>query len=80
MHHTCLFVLYRYIYSTYIIKYLFLDGLYLEFVYQIQIITLTCFFFLNLGILITFNGETLKLVETPANYTQLFPSPFQNYR
>lgn len=30
MHRTCLFVLYRYIYSTYIIK-LFLGGLYLDF-------------------------------------------------
>ena len=69
MHHTCLFVLCSYIYSTYIIKYLFLGGLYLDFLSSDRNDNPLSLNLSNIGILIMSDGETLKLVEVTTNYT-----------
>lgn len=69
MHHTCLFVLYRYIYSTYIIKYLFLGGLYLDFLLSDMHNNPLSLNFQNIGNLIRSNEETFKLVEVTTNNT-----------
>lgn len=66
---TRLFVLCRYIYSTYVIKYLFLGGLYLDFLSTNRNDNPLSLNLSNIGILIMSDGETLKLVEVTTNYT-----------